>query len=52
MLVTHTPGTAGLAGGVAFVLVFVLEVASSQRRVTRFFGSLDARFPRDAAARR
>lgn len=52
MLLTHTPGTAGLSGGLAFVVVFVLQVASSQRRVSAFFGSLQAMFPRDEGARR
>jgi hypothetical protein len=52
MLLTHVPGTAGLAGGAAFAIVFVLQVASSQRRVSRFFGSLEAMFPRDGGARR
>jgi hypothetical protein len=51
MLLTHAPITAGLVGAGAFLIVFTLEVASSQRRMSRLWRSLDAIFPRDGTRR-
>jgi hypothetical protein len=52
MLLTHAPDIAGLVGGGSFVVLFLVLVAMSQRRVSRLWRSLEARYPRDEAARR
>jgi hypothetical protein len=47
MLMTHVPATAELAGGLVFVIVFVIEVVYAQRVIAGFWRSLQVRYPRD-----
>jgi len=52
MFMTHVPATAELAGGLAFLIVFVITLVYAQRQIARFWRSLQSRYPKDGTTER